>query len=290
MITFVQLGHLGRLGNQMFQYAALRGLALEKCYESKIPNPSECEWHGQKCLLGEFSIESAYLEAEDLHRIKFRYQEPDYMTFDPNFYGVPDNCDLVGFFQSIHYFENHQDQIKKELTPKEAHIERAKKIFEGLKKDNPSHEIVSLHIRRGDNTDHTDPSQIALREFFDEGCGFDEYVERATKMFKDKKIKYLVFTGGKRWSEDNNEDIEWCRNRLGEEDFIFSEGRSPLEDFCLIMQCDHHIISPASSFGWWAAYLADKEDKVIVAPRKYHPDRLDIDYRPGFYPQNWRLV
>ena len=62
MITFFELGKLGRLGNQLFQYAALRSLSLEKGYESKIPNPNTCEWHGQKCLLGEFNIQSPYLK------------------------------------------------------------------------------------------------------------------------------------------------------------------------------------------------------------------------------------
>lgn len=290
MITFTQLGSLGRLGNQLFQYAALRGLALEKGYESKIPDPSNCQWHGQKCLLGEFNIKSSFLEAGDSYKIKFRYHEPDHMKLDLSFYSVPDNCDLVGFFQSIHYFHNHQDQIKKELTPNKIHLERAKKAFDTLRQNNPDHEIVSLHIRRGDNTDHTDPSQAALREFFDKGGAFDEYMERAASVFKNRKVKYLVFTGGKRWSEDNADDIGWCRNRLGEKGFIFSEGRTPLEDFCLIMQCDHHILSPASSFGWWSAYLADREEKIIVAPKKYHPDIINFDHRVGFYPKHWRLV
>ena len=290
MITFSHLGQLGRLGNQMFQYAALRGLALEKGYESKIPDPLGREWHGQKCLLGELNIESAYLEAEDLQRIKFRYQEPNHMTFDPNFYSLPDNCDLVGFFQSTYYFEKHQEQIKKELTPNEEHLFKAKKRFDKIKKDNSDYQIVSLHIRRGDNTDNTDPNQVALREFFNKGASFDLYLKKAMDIFSGTKVKYLVFTGGKRWNQENEDDIRWCKDRLGDGAFIYAEGGSSIEDFSLIMQCDHHILSHVSSFGWWAAYLADKKGKIIVAPLKYHPDCLDINYRPGFYPNNWRLV
>ena len=79
MITFTQLGQLGRLGNQLFQYAALRGLALEKGYESKIPDPTTCTWHGQKCLLGEFNIQSGLLNEYDIHKLKYRYQEPDHI-------------------------------------------------------------------------------------------------------------------------------------------------------------------------------------------------------------------
>ena len=40
MLAFNHLGSLGRLGNQMFEYAALRGIAAHHEYEWCIP-PSE---------------------------------------------------------------------------------------------------------------------------------------------------------------------------------------------------------------------------------------------------------
>lgn len=48
MITFLQLGSLGRLGNQLFQYAALKSLSLSKGYEIKLPDVDNASWHGQK--------------------------------------------------------------------------------------------------------------------------------------------------------------------------------------------------------------------------------------------------
>jgi len=39
MVTFTRLGQLGRLGNQLFQYAALRALSLKNGYDCYIPNP-----------------------------------------------------------------------------------------------------------------------------------------------------------------------------------------------------------------------------------------------------------
>ena len=38
MLGYNYLGKLGQLGNQMFQYAALRGIAANKGYEFCIPN------------------------------------------------------------------------------------------------------------------------------------------------------------------------------------------------------------------------------------------------------------
>ena len=39
MLAFNNIGSLGRLGNQMFEYAALRGIASKHGYEWMIPPP-----------------------------------------------------------------------------------------------------------------------------------------------------------------------------------------------------------------------------------------------------------
>ena len=39
MLAFNNIGSLGRLGNQMFEYAALRGIAAEHGYDFMIPPP-----------------------------------------------------------------------------------------------------------------------------------------------------------------------------------------------------------------------------------------------------------
>ena len=39
MLAFNNIGSLGRLGNQMFEYAALRGIAAKHGYEWMIPPP-----------------------------------------------------------------------------------------------------------------------------------------------------------------------------------------------------------------------------------------------------------
>ena len=125
MITFYQLGTLGRLGNQLFQYAALRSLGLKNGYETKIPNPEERTWHGQKCLLDNFNIQSSYLEEMDVLKLKNTYSEPDYMSFDKGFFTIPDNTNITGFFQSTYYFKDFEKEIKQELTPKKNFIVEA---------------------------------------------------------------------------------------------------------------------------------------------------------------------
>ena len=108
--------------------------------------------------------------------------------------------------------------------------------------------------------------------------------KKETKIFKNKRVKFLIFTGGKRWVDDNSQDIQWCRARLNGDYFIFSPGSNTIEDFCLIMKSDHNIISHVSSFGWWAAFLNDHPTSVTVAPTCYHPDIDGFTHREGFYP------
>ena len=151
MITFVQLGKHGRLGNQLFQYAALKSIALENGYECKIPNPETMEWHGQKCLLSEFNIEANFLTQEDIRSITNSAIEPSHHHFFETFLSVSDNTNIHGYFQSTYYFDKHKEQISKELTPKEKYITEAQETLKSLREDGS--EIVSIHLRRGDNVD-----------------------------------------------------------------------------------------------------------------------------------------
>jgi hypothetical protein len=116
MITFLQLGNLGRLGNQLFQYAALKSLGLTKGYEVKIPNPSGCEWHGQECLLKHFNIKADFLTNEDYKKIKYLIKEADHSKFYKSIFNIPDNSDLYGYFQNYQYFSSCEKQIREEFT------------------------------------------------------------------------------------------------------------------------------------------------------------------------------
>jgi hypothetical protein len=287
MIYFPKLGNTGRLGNQLFQYAALRGLCLKNGYKTKLPNLSRQSWHGQKSLLGEFNISGDVYNDEPISN---KYSEPSWKSPDKNFYNVRDNSIIEGFFQSIFYFEDYQDIIKKELTPKIEYVERNKEYIKGLKNDYPDHEIVSVHLRRGDNLQNlnTRNNEIYQSVYKKNGLYFD-YFNKAKEVFKDKKVKYLIFTGGSRGNEDNSADMAWCKTNFSSDEFIYSEDQKQIDDFARIMLCDHNIISHISSFGWWAAYVNPNPNKIVVAPKFYHPDEPTL-IRDKFYPEEYILI
>jgi hypothetical protein len=295
MITFLELGSFGRLGNQLFQYAALKSLGLKNNYEVKIPDPKTKEWHGQECFLDKLNIKSPHLSQEDASNIKYFYLEESPQKIDKNFFSCPDDTNLQGYFQSLFYFSDFENQIKQELTPQNNFLLEAQDQINRIKRDHKGYEIVSVHMRRGDLVDIEQRKSAqnlfgSNGETLEKDAYWSKYFLRASSNFKNKKVKFLVFSGGQRGNEDNAKDISWCKDNLKDDHFIFSEGNNPMQDFSLIMSCDHNILSPGSSFGWWAAYLNQEKDNIVIAPREYNPDDLSCQLKPFFYPPNWLVI
>ena len=287
MITFSKLGEYGRLGNQLFQYAALRALSLRKGYEFKIPNQNNMTWHGQKSLLSEFNITAKEYSSEDINKIQYHYNEPSWRTIDGNFFNLPDNTNFHGFFQSTWYFQEFSEEIKRELSPKQKYIDDAIEYITKIKEKFPEHEIISTHIRRG-NVVTDDSLKTIYNGYYSENGEYFKYLESAKKEFENKKVKFLVFSGGAKWDENNEPEIEWCKKHLVGDEYLFSEQGEPMGDYTRIMYSDHNILSPASSYGWWAAFSNPNKNKIIVAPRAYLVDEPNF-LRHMFYPESFIL-
>ena len=291
MITFSELGSYGRLGNQLFQYAALKSTALKNGYVCKVPDFSLKNWHGQSCLLSYFNIEAETLNKTDLQTIN------NIVSENPNYYGVytdileniPDNTNLFGFFQNTKYFKNFEDQIKKELSPRKELLNREERRMNLLK--NSNEKFVSLHIRTGDNNDGTNPVYVSHYGSgpLDTNCTVGKYVTKALEYFPtDGNTKFLVFVGGSRTGNDR-EDILWAKNYFSDKKFIVNDTNDPLIDFIRISLCEHNIVSFASSFSWWAAYINKNPNKIVICPEDYGFDGK-TKHKEHFYPDTWKQI
>ena len=292
MVTFYRLGRLGRLGNQLFQYAALKSIALETGRVPKIPFLDGVEWHGQECQLKHFSLECQYLTDTDLKNIEHQYHAPDHTKFFSDVFTIPNNTDIVGYFQNYQYFSKYAPQIRREFTLDASIQQAASHYINGIRsKGNSKSKIVSVHMRRGDNTDGQNPDMVnfyGTGDVLTSSSEVGQYFYQALHTFKDMDIKFLVFSGGSR-KVGNQTDIEWCKTNFFGDNVYYSEGNSDILDFEIMRQCDHNIACHMTSFGWWAAFLNDNPDKIVVAPRNYTiPDDHRQDH--GFYPPNWRLI
>lgn len=283
MITFSELGKYGRLGNQLFQYAALRALSLKKEYEISLPFLENKVWHGQKCLLSNFNIITNYSSFSP----SYTYSESSLAKFDSKFFDLPDGVNLHGFFQNLEYFDKYKKIICKELTLKSSYLNQAQTLLSNYQSSHPDYKLVTLHIRRGDNIT-VNGGFISLfgpdNTKLDPNSPWAIYFNNAKKIFGEK-TKYLVFTGGNR---DNNDqaDLDWVTNNLGSE-CILASTLDPLLDYALIYLCSNNILSYASSFGWWASYSNLDPNKKVVMPKNYFVDGQDAT---RLTPKNWTTI
>ena len=240
MLSFNHLGNLGRLGNQMFQYASLKGIAKYRNYEYTIPPK---EFFGNVDINVRRSECNLYdvfdLKEEKIGLIKNPTLAERMHEFDEDlFINFPDNVDLFGYYQSEKYFKHIENEIRKDFSFKQDLINICKDVIN-------DEVVISLHIRRGDYvTNNNHPVQDS------------EYYEKALSQFDDCSV--IVFS----------DDPEWCKTQsiFSSDRFLISENNTSDFDLCLMSLCNYHIIAN-SSFSWWGAWLANS--KKIIAPKKW---------------------
>ena len=244
MIGYNHLGKNGRFGNQMFQYAALKGIAKKNGYEFCIPPGPRVEYdfddeENQHKLLMAFEMPNV----KEVNMFAAPYRKEASANFDKDlFENCEDNVNLYGFFQSEKYFKHIEDEIREDFT---FDAELVKSCKEFLEYTFVFRDVIALHIRRGDyisNPNH--PSQPM------------EYYQRALEMLPDLDV--IVFS----------DDAEWCKQQeiFASDRFSISEGNTTDADLCLMSLCQYHIIAN-SSFSWWGAWLA--KSKKVIAPKNW---------------------
>jgi hypothetical protein len=259
MLSFNNIGKLGRLGNQMFQYAALCGISQKigtSCccpYRFSVPSPlpiAECFYLGHALDYRNEKIDFIFKENS------FSYSE-EHTTIPSN-----GSVDLYGYFQSEKYFSEYFSLIKKEFTFKKKIVDICNEFIENnnLNMNN----LVSLHIRRGDYLNLKDYHPLQS----------NEYYINAIEQFKDKQ--FLIFS----------DDIQWCKTSgLFKPYSVFYSNRNDYEDLYLMTKCSGHIIAN-SSFSWWGAWLGGN---TTIAPKNWFGERGPSNWN-DIYCENWIIL
>ena len=246
MLSFNSLGNLGRLGNQMFQYASLKGIAANRGLEVTIPPRRFFGEADDNVANSDVTIyESFKIGGFNTGLANQRKVSESTFGFDEELFNTcEDNVDLIGYFQNEKYFEGIEDKIRKEFTFKSETLDPCREFVSQFD------ELISLHIRRGDYTVNVNHPIQSM-----------EYYAEALKLLPNADV--IVFS----------DDPEWCHEQelFSDDRFIVAEGNSSDADMCLMSLCHHHIIAN-SSFSWWGSYLA-KSQKTI-APKLWFGDEL----------------
>ena len=243
MIGFNALGRMGRLCNQMFQYAALRGLSSKSGAEICIPYYQDAVDDGIGNMLRtelfdsfNLNVKTGLLNNGHAPVVQERFFHFDQELFDH----CPDHVSLQGYFQTEKYFKHIEHQIRDEFTFVDDILEPCKEMIGTV--DNP----IALHVRRGDYV-------INSENHFNLPL---EYYEAALKHFDDDR-NVIVFS----------DDPKWCHEQsiFADDRFIISENADNRVDLCLMSLCNDFIIAN-STYSWWGAWLSYNKNKKVIAP------------------------
>jgi hypothetical protein len=288
----------GGLGNQLFEYAAARRLAMRNDVPLTLDHISGFprDFYKRNFLLDHFNIRCDYIDPgssyasfwgrlcrriqlklnrnRDLQR-KTYVMEENTSKLDARMLDlrVTRPIYLEGYWQHEDYFKDIREQLCDELTLKTPHdpvnIELAKRIN--------SVNSVCLHVRRlhgVPNVANAKPLETKPAQHIDVSY-YSRAVERIGEKVKDPH--FFVFADYPDWARENINvpyPIEYVTHNGADKDY---------EDFWLMGQCKHFIVAN-STFSWWAAWLARNPDKIIIAPK------ASIGFALQSTPSSWLLL
>ena len=272
----------GRLGNQMFQYAAARALAIRLGVQVALDARGALK-RGEGVLTRVFDLplgEPVGLPPAK-HESLLRYAAWRVSGRDPVFrreQGLgynrqikrcADNSYLHGYWQSERYFHHIEPDIRRDFTfpafSSQQNADMAGRIGQELS--------VSLHVRRGDYL------TLGAHVLCDQA--YYEAALAAVLTGLEGTPTVYVFSDDPGWARDN---LPLPCNKVVVD---FNGPDTDFEDMRLMSLCQHNIIGN-SSFSWWAAWLNANEGKRVAGPARWFGDpKLS---NPDILPPEWLSI
>jgi hypothetical protein len=278
-MTIVRLS--GGLGNQMFQYACGRGLAVRRGDELVL-DTAMIRRQGDPLRQFALAMFNVTGRVEELGPL-----EPELPGITPwliqkrrgfhreIFGALPfDSVVLVGNWQSECYFCDVAETIKSDfIFIDQSYRDAIVESLPGLEAGN----AVCVHVRR---TDYLTPPGDRMGFV---GAEFYAQAAHAVASIVPNPHFYIF-----------SDDLEWCRTSLAlPYDHSFVDHRAwdnaAERDLWAMTRC-HHFIIANSSFSWWAAWLGCRATSVVVAPRRWYRDEVDLSMSRDLVPERWRRL
>lgn len=279
---------MGGLGNQMFQYALARHIAIKNDTEVLFDLTSFSSDVNRKYSLGVFNIKANIAEIEQIESFnEAKKYKKNWMkiknilcgeyipkirekkfTFDKNILEKGNNIYLSGLWQSEKYFNDIFNIIQDDFQVKTPMNDVNLKVADEIRKEPNS---VSIHIRRGDYLEN-DNNYIGL-------CTLNYYYQ-AIEVLQSKMqdLNLFIFSDDIKWAKENfvsQHSIRFINHNLEENAY---------EDMRLMSLCQHNIIAN-STFSWWGAWLNDNPRKISIAPKRWFKSNK-LDYK-DIVPETW---
>lgn len=301
----------GRCGNQLFRYAftkKLEQLYAEESFfnyhfinnisqkdSSFFDNLSEFQVHYNKidekaiirkygsikqivCYYSYRILEKIFLER--ISKVK-KYYFQNKLQWIMNYFGIYNliqgdsvirkskekNKFILGNYENKKYFDDIKEMLQTEIIPKKVNVE----CIEMLDCIN-NNESVCISIRRGDflNKEFINSRYICTEDYF----------QKAIKIMREliPDSYFCVFS----------DEIDWVRENFDfGEKVIFESGKNSISEKLYMMSLCKHFIISNSTFSWWAQYLAQNKEKIVISPDKWF--NYDGFVHPLIDP-NWILI
>jgi len=301
MIGYDRLGTNGRFGNQLFQFAALRGIAAHHGYDWCIP-PDNHDTYANYGMHHPFKMKHlkeknigfinnnvtpnamfSYGNLKQLNPQTKNVTESCYNFDEELFNNFEDNCNLDGYLQTEKYFKHIENEIREDLEFKDEILEPCNDFVSNFEN------ILYLHVRRGDNVGREDYYRM---------MSFD-YYKRALEHFDDDAYVLVcsddpVWCSQQEFFEDDrfliNTDVPEYEHLCMEGDGKQRKSKVPYTDLCLMSLCNGAILS-SSTLGWWGAWLQKGRTNPVIVPEHFYGPVLEaVNNCRDLYPEDWTVI
>ncbi|XP_005108963.1 galactoside alpha-(1,2)-fucosyltransferase 2 [Aplysia californica] len=257
----------GRLGNHMFEYATLVGMAEKYNMTPIIP--------GSLDVLDVFNLPTPQGDS-NLLRSPLEYNEEMTAKYSKVVETLNPKRDtyLVGYFQSWKYYNHIRQKLLDKYFVFHENIQKAAEryIANVLEERNKKGAVVvAIHVRRGDFV------RQRVKGFT---VAPIPYYYRAMAYFRKKfdNIMFIICTNDFVWAEtylDSGPDIHYSHETDGALDLA-------------IMVNSNHIIITSGSYSWWAGYLVRGEVVYYAGYPKPNTIIGNQTVKADYYPPWWK--
>jgi hypothetical protein len=281
----------GGLGNQMFQYAAGRSLALRHQANLVLDiSALKNSLNGNTARvfeLDKYSISARLANSKEtskfyfysnpifrrisfLHR-PYKYIHENHFHFESRFLQLPNNVYLDGYWQSHLYFQEFSQSIRSELQPLTPPSPKNQALLDEIISCNS----IALHIRRGD---YVSNFKAAV---YHGTCSLEYYQKAITEIIKRiESPRFYIFSDDFEWTKANLKIA--CPTIYVDQ----NTNDQSFEDLRLMSHCKHQIIAN-SSFSWWGAWLNPNPEKIVIGPKQWFLVNKDTS---TLFPTQWLRI
>jgi hypothetical protein len=272
----------GGLGNQLFQYAFGRALAIRNDVPLVVDHLSRFArdpFYRRRYRLDRYRVACGHVSPGSpasrlidraawrlaawrgrwpLLADRSRIREPDPARFHASIAALPirRRTTFDGYWQHEAYFADVRDALLAELVPRDPPSAEALGIAARMR----AGAAVAVHVRCGRALPAgATAAQVAAGARLDVDPA---YYSRAVARLRSRlgAPRLFVFS----------DHPEWVRRHVSfpePAEFVTScSADGEVEDLWLMSQCSCHVIAN-SSFSWWAAWLTTDPAKTVIAPR-----------------------